>query len=62
MTYRDRLDAGKQLAAQLSDYANRDDVLVSACSARYFSSESWVFRVRRSWPGAQSLRAAFATQ
>src|ERR1044072_5577455 len=30
MIYRDRLDAGKQLAARLSDYANRDDVLVLA--------------------------------
>jgi predicted phosphoribosyltransferase len=28
MIYRDRIDAGKQLAARLSDYANRDDVLV----------------------------------
>ena len=30
MIYRDRIDAGKQLAARLSDYANRDDVLVLA--------------------------------
>ena len=30
MIYRDRIDAGKQLAAWLSDYANRDDVLVLA--------------------------------
>jgi putative phosphoribosyl transferase len=30
MIYRDRIDAGKQLAARLSDYTNRDDVLVLA--------------------------------
>ncbi|HEY2974806.1 MAG TPA: phosphoribosyltransferase [Pyrinomonadaceae bacterium] len=30
MIYRDRIDAGKQLAARLSDYANRDFVLVLA--------------------------------
>jgi predicted phosphoribosyltransferase len=30
MIYRDRIDAGKQLAARLSDYAERDDVLVLA--------------------------------
>jgi predicted phosphoribosyltransferase len=30
MIYRDRIDAGKQLAARLSDYVNRDDVLVLA--------------------------------
>ena len=30
MIYRDRIDAGRQLAARLSDYANRDDVLVLA--------------------------------
>src|SRR5947208_3454854 len=30
MIYRDRSDAGKYLAAQLSKYANRDDVLVLA--------------------------------
>src|SRR5256886_1501842 len=30
MIYRDRIDAGKQLASQLVDYANRDDVLVLA--------------------------------
>ena len=30
MIYRDRIDAGKQLAARLSDYADRDDVLVLA--------------------------------
>ncbi|HEY8203544.1 MAG TPA: phosphoribosyltransferase [Pyrinomonadaceae bacterium] len=30
MIYRDRIDAGQQLAARLSDYANRDDVLVLA--------------------------------
>ena len=30
MIYRDRIDAGNQLAARLSDYANRDDVLVLA--------------------------------
>jgi len=30
MIYRDRIDAGKQLAARLRDYANRDDVLVLA--------------------------------
>jgi putative phosphoribosyl transferase len=30
MIYRDRRDAGKQLAAQLSEYADRDDVLVLA--------------------------------
>ena len=30
MIYRDRIDAGKQLAARLSNYANRDDVLVLA--------------------------------
>ena len=30
MIYRDRIDAGKQLAARLSDYANRDDILVLA--------------------------------
>lgn len=30
MIYRDRIDAGKQLASRLSDYANRDDVLVLA--------------------------------
>src|SRR5881394_3636817 len=30
MIYRDRIDAGKQLAAQLSVYANRDDVMVLA--------------------------------
>jgi len=28
--YRDRIDAGKQLAARLADYADRDDVLVLA--------------------------------
>jgi predicted phosphoribosyltransferase len=30
MIYRDRIDAGKQLAARLSGYANRDDLLVLA--------------------------------
>ena len=30
MIYRDRIDAGKQLAAWLADYADRDDVLVLA--------------------------------
>src|SRR2546429_7766273 len=30
MIYRDRIDAGKQLASRLADYANRDDVLVLA--------------------------------
>jgi predicted phosphoribosyltransferase len=30
MIYRDRVDAGKQLAARLADYADRDDVLVLA--------------------------------
>src|ERR1041384_4027891 len=30
MIYRDRIDAGKQLAVRLSNYANRDDVLVLA--------------------------------
>jgi putative phosphoribosyl transferase len=30
MIYRDRIDAGRQLAARLGDYANRDDVLVLA--------------------------------
>ncbi len=30
MIYRDRVDAGKQLAKQLTDYADRDDVLVLA--------------------------------
>jgi putative phosphoribosyl transferase len=30
MIYRDRIDAGKQLAARLSDYANRGDVMVLA--------------------------------
>jgi putative phosphoribosyl transferase len=30
MIYRDRIDAGKQLAARLKEYANRDDVLVLA--------------------------------
>jgi putative phosphoribosyl transferase len=30
MIYRDRIDAGRQLAARLSDYANRDDVLLLA--------------------------------
>ena len=30
MIYRDRIDAGKQLATKLHDYANRDDVLVLA--------------------------------
>src|SRR5256885_11945567 len=30
MIYRDRIDAGKQLAARLADYAHRDDVLVLA--------------------------------
>ena len=30
MIYRDRTDAGKQLAARLTDYADRDDVLVLA--------------------------------
>jgi predicted phosphoribosyltransferase len=30
MIYRDRRDAGKQLAAQLGEYANRDDVVVLA--------------------------------
>src|SRR5436305_7598261 len=30
MIYRDRIDAGKQLAARLTDYADRDDVLVLA--------------------------------
>src|ERR1043166_8919505 len=30
MIYRDRIDAGKQLAARLSAYANRDDLLVLA--------------------------------
>ena len=30
MIYRDRIDAGKQLAARLRDHANRDDVLVLA--------------------------------
>jgi putative phosphoribosyl transferase len=30
MIYRDRIEAGRQLAARLGDYANRDDVLVLA--------------------------------
>ena len=30
MIYHDRIDAGKQLAARLTDYADRDDVLVLA--------------------------------
>src|SRR5437868_11188902 len=30
MIYRDRIDAGKQLAARLADYADRDDLLVLA--------------------------------
>jgi predicted phosphoribosyltransferase len=30
MIYRDRIDAGKQLALRLSEYANRDDVMVLA--------------------------------
>ncbi|HEU5236419.1 MAG TPA: phosphoribosyltransferase [Pyrinomonadaceae bacterium] len=30
MIYRDRIDAGKKLASRLSEYANRDDVLVLA--------------------------------
>src|ERR1043166_3936821 len=30
MIYRDRIHAGKHLAAQLGEYANRDDVLVLA--------------------------------
>src|SRR5712691_12198625 len=30
MIYRDRSDAGKQLAARLTDYANGDDVLILA--------------------------------
>src|SRR5436853_4376170 len=30
MIYRDRIDAGKQLAARLADYADRDNVLVLA--------------------------------
>src|SRR5688572_19270466 len=30
MIYRDRVDAGKQLAMKLGDYADRDDVLVLA--------------------------------
>src|SRR5438477_12603225 len=30
MSYRDRVDAGKQLASRLADYANRDGVLVWA--------------------------------
>src|SRR5258708_8399324 len=30
MIYRDRIDAGKQLATRLRDYADRDDVLVLA--------------------------------
>jgi len=30
MIYRDRVDAGKQLAKQLTDYADRDDLLVLA--------------------------------
>ncbi len=30
MIYRDRTDAGKQLAARLADYADRDDVLILA--------------------------------
>src|SRR5437588_7681347 len=30
MIYRDRVDAGKQLAKQLTDYAGRDDLLVLA--------------------------------
>src|SRR5436305_7955214 len=30
MIYRDRIDAGKQLAAMLADYADREDVLVLA--------------------------------
>src|SRR5213075_2257836 len=30
MIYRDRIDAGKQLAARLADYADRDEVLVLA--------------------------------
>src|ERR1044072_3422930 len=30
MIYRDRLDAGKQLALRLSEYANRDDVVMLA--------------------------------
>ena len=30
MIYRDRAEAGRRLAAQLTDYANRSDVLVLA--------------------------------
>src|SRR5207253_4586798 len=30
MIYRDRIDAGKQLASRLADYANRDNVVVLA--------------------------------
>src|SRR5947207_3889220 len=30
MLFRDRIEAGKRLAAQLTDYANRSDVLVLA--------------------------------
>src|SRR6266404_1203565 len=30
MIYRDRIDAGKQLALRLADYANRDDLIVLA--------------------------------
>jgi len=30
MFYRDRIEAGEYLAAQLADYANRDDLLVLA--------------------------------
>ena len=30
MIYRDRFDAGKQLATRLTDYADRDDILVLA--------------------------------
>ena len=28
MTFRDRIDAGRQLATRLDSYANRDDVIV----------------------------------
>jgi putative phosphoribosyl transferase len=32
MIYRDRFDAGKQLAVRLEEYADREDVLVLALS------------------------------
>ena len=40
MAFENRIDAGRQLAARLREYAGRSDVLVLACRAAAFRSPS----------------------